>query len=182
MQWAWVRFSQCQCPSRAAAHRNGNRLCHDDMPWSECAVYCQCFRTRNLSVVPQWHGRPGATAPTWTSSTLNDGDVVHVVVSTAGGCTAQSTPIAITVQGQPTVSVSVNPASATICQGQTIVFTATASGAGPSPSFQWYVNNIAVGANSPVFSTLRSRMAMWLPCELPPPAAVRELPPSLLRS
>jgi gliding motility-associated-like protein len=117
----------------------------------------QFIASASAPVTYQWFlngtAVPGATAPTWTSSTLNDGDVVYVVVSTAGGCTAQSTPIAITVQGQPTVSVSVNPPSATICQGQTIVFTATASGAGPSPSFQWYVNNIAVGTNSPVFST-----------------------------
>jgi len=79
----------------------------------------QFIASASAPVTYQWFlngtAVPGATAPTWTSSTLNNGDAVHVVVSTAGGCTAQSTPIAITVQGQPTVSVSVNPASTTIC-------------------------------------------------------------------
>jgi hypothetical protein len=61
----------------------------------------QFIATASAPVTYQWFlngtAVPGATAPTWTSSTLNDGDVVYVVVSTAGGCTAQSTPIAITV-------------------------------------------------------------------------------------
>jgi len=117
----------------------------------------QFIATANATVTYQWYLNgnpiPGATANTYTSSTLSNGDVVYVQVTTPGGCVANSNSIAITVQGQPAVSVSVNPPSATICQGQTIVFTATASGAGPSPSFQWYVNNVAVGTNSPIFSS-----------------------------
>ncbi|MGQ9863460.1 MAG: PKD domain-containing protein [Bacteroidia bacterium] len=117
----------------------------------------QFIATAPAGVSYQWYlnGVPiaGATASTYTTSTLNDGDVVSCVVTTAGGCSATSNSLAITVQGQPTVSVSVNPNPPTICQGQTVVFTATAANAGSSPSYQWYVNNIAVGSNSPIFST-----------------------------
>jgi gliding motility-associated-like protein len=117
----------------------------------------QFIATASAPVTYQWYLNgnpiPGATANTYTSSTLNNGDVVYVQVTTPGGCVANSNSIAITVQGQPTVTVSVNPNPPAVCQGQTIVFTATAANAGPSPSFQWYVNNVAVGTNSPVFSS-----------------------------
>ncbi|MCS7162334.1 MAG: PKD domain-containing protein [Bacteroidia bacterium] len=117
----------------------------------------QFIATASAPVTYQWYRNnapiPGATANTLTTSTLNDGDVIHVQVTTPGGCTANSNPIAITVLGQPTVTVTTTPNPPVICQGQMIVFTATAAGAGPNPTFQWYVNNLAVGANSPVFSS-----------------------------
>jgi hypothetical protein len=53
--------------------------------------------------------------------------------------------------GPPSVSIS-TPA-ATICSGQNITFTATPTNGGSSPSYQWKVNGINTGTNSPVFSS-----------------------------
>ena len=82
-----------------------------------------------------WTNIPGATGSTYTSSTLNNGDVIRCLVTPSGtGCvgTFASNPITITVNPIPTVTIT---ASATaICEGQTVTFTATPTNAGPTPT------------------------------------------------
>ena len=50
-------------------------------------------------------------------------------------------------------SVSISTPAATVCSGQNITFTATPTNGGSSPSYQWKVNGINAGTNSPVFSS-----------------------------
>jgi len=59
----------------------------------------------------------GATGVTYSTNSLNDGDVVHVVATSLAGCSgpsSSSTPISITVQGSPTVTITAS--DTTICE------------------------------------------------------------------
>ena len=96
----------------------------------------------------------GATAATYSSSTLADGDLITVVMSSNASCasptTATSNTIAIRVFANTTASVSItgNPVSP-VCTGTGVTFTATPVNGGASPAFQWKLNgSIIPGATS----------------------------------
>ncbi|HEX5002946.1 MAG TPA: PKD domain-containing protein [Bacteroidia bacterium] len=100
----------------------------------------------------------GAGTNSFSSSTLNNGDVITVILTSSEICvstpTAVSNQIAITVTAPsaPTVSIAVNPAGP-ICAADNVIFTATTTLGGASPSYQWKVNGINTGPNSPTFAT-----------------------------
>ncbi|HEY8689105.1 MAG TPA: SprB repeat-containing protein [Chitinophagaceae bacterium] len=52
----------------------------------------------------------------------------------------------------PSVSVASNAASNTFCTGQNITFTATPTNGGAGPVYQWKLNNVNTGTNSPTYS------------------------------
>ena len=68
--------------------------------------------------------------------------------------TADGLPsVNFTTLGAPLpVSVSIVPSSNPVCQGASVLFTANAVNGGSSPIYQWKVNGISVGTNSPVFN------------------------------
>jgi len=97
----------------------------------------------------------GDDAPTYSNGYLKNNDVVSVVVHTEDACFRQhldtSNYIRMTVNGgKPAVSISVS--SYNICEGAMATFTATPIFGG-TPSYQWQVNGINTGTNSPVFAT-----------------------------
>ena len=97
----------------------------------------------------------GTNSPTFCSTTLSNNDIVGVILTSNAQCVSPSTVTATyTAQVVPIVtpSVSISP-SATICAGQTVNFTATPTNGGSSPSFQWAVNGVITGTNSPNFSS-----------------------------
>jgi len=51
------------------------------------------------------------------------------------------------------VTVSIATPVTSICSGNSVSFTATATNAGTAPSYQWQVNGINTGANSNIFTT-----------------------------
>jgi hypothetical protein len=53
----------------------------------------------------------------------------------------------------PSISIVSNDVDNIICQGTTVLFTATAINGGTAPSYQWKVNGVNTGSNSPTFST-----------------------------
>ena len=89
-----------------------------------------------------------------TSSLLNN-DVVTCQLTSNLTCATPVTSAGITVNvkhklnPQVVVSSSANP----ICPGSTVTFNATVTDGGVSPSFQWKVNGVNAGTNSPVFSS-----------------------------
>ncbi len=101
----------------------------------------------------------GSGGPTFTSSTLANGDRVSVKLTSNSPCS--STPNAsspeLTVnllpEKPPAVTIAANPAGA-VCQGVQIAFTATATNGGPTPLFTWKVNGVQVsGANNSSFAS-----------------------------
>ncbi|MEI6765277.1 MAG: T9SS type A sorting domain-containing protein [Bacteroidota bacterium] len=65
----------------------------------------------------------------------------------------------------PSISIVANPPGA-LCSGMPIAFSATSVNGGTSPSWQWKVNGINVGANTSTYtsSTLSSGDSVW--CEM----------------
>jgi hypothetical protein len=54
------------------------------------------------------------------------------------------------------VSVTISSSNTTVCEGQSVTLNATPVNGGTSPSYQWKVNGISSGTNSPAYSYIPS--------------------------
>ncbi|MES2733640.1 MAG: gliding motility-associated C-terminal domain-containing protein [Bacteroidota bacterium] len=85
----------------------------------------------------------------------------NIVISDGTPCT---TTLKVTLKNQSQVSpsVTISTPSATVCAGTAVTFTAKATNGGNSPVYQWKVNGVNAGTNSPTFtsSTLTSTDAV----------------------
>jgi hypothetical protein len=101
----------------------------------------------------------GTNQATYTTSTLANGDVVTVVLTSDYPCTAgnpaTSNPIATTVIANQPVSVTIASSDAdnTICDGTSVTFTATPTNGGTTPSYQWKLNGNNVGTDQATYTT-----------------------------
>jgi hypothetical protein len=90
-------------------------------------------------------------------NSLQQGDVVSCVLTPNNACqtsaTVTSNNITMTIQPTFTPAVGIATAQGTSCQGSTVSFQANPVNGGPSPSYQWKVNGVNVGTNSPNFSS-----------------------------
>ncbi len=99
----------------------------------------------------------GTSSSTYSNNTLNDGDLVTCILTSNALCltttTANSNTVSISVSGNVNPSVSISSGSGTtVCSGASILFTATPTNAGVSPSYQWKLNGSNVGTDSIVYS------------------------------
>ena len=77
----------------------------------------------------------------------------YTVKGTNGGGTVDMTGSAIIIETPATpVSVSIVEDANNVCEGTTVNYLATPINGGPTPAYQWYVNNILVGSGSPTYS------------------------------
>jgi hypothetical protein len=74
------------------------------------------FRVNTVSV-------QNSATNTFTTSTLAHGDVVDVIVTSAGGCSGTSTGITMTVNANPTPGLTSSDADNIICAGESMTFT-----------------------------------------------------------
>ena len=99
----------------------------------------------------------GSNSTSYTSSTLNNNDVVTCIMVSNLPCVAGSpaTSNAITMSVSPlltpSVSVQTNPGT-TICQGTNVSFTAIPVNGGSSPAYQWKLNGANVGSGGNTYS------------------------------
>ncbi|HNF49201.1 MAG TPA: PKD domain-containing protein, partial [Chitinophagales bacterium] len=107
----------------------------------------------------QWYlnGTPvGTNSSTYSNNALPNNAQVYVKVTSNGICnsglTANSNTITITHTTAAAVSVSIT-GNAPICQGTSLTLTANPTNGGTVPSYQWYINNIAVGTNSSTYTS-----------------------------
>ncbi|MCW3085267.1 MAG: hypothetical protein JWP12_2633 [Bacteroidetes bacterium] len=107
----------------------------------------------------QWqvNGINAGTGATFTSTTLANGDVVTVILTSSDPCasptTATSNAITMTVNSTQVPSVSIVGAPTTVCAGNPVGFAATATNGGTTPSYQWQVNGTNAGTDSPTFTS-----------------------------
>jgi large repetitive protein len=69
-----------------------------------------------------------------------------------GSCFANDS-VLVTVNQATSASVNISASTNNICSGTSVIFTATASGGGSNPVYQWQVNGINAGTNSNTFTT-----------------------------
>jgi gliding motility-associated-like protein len=99
----------------------------------------------------------GTNSPSFTTSTLNNGDIVGVMLSSNANCalpaSVNSNTIAISVNASVVPSVTQTASALSICAGSAVTFTATPTNGGTTPTYQWQVNGVNAGTNSPTFSS-----------------------------
>ncbi|MGZ3904441.1 MAG: PKD domain-containing protein, partial [Bacteroidia bacterium] len=97
----------------------------------------------------------GTGISTYTNNTLNNGDVISVLMTSGAACAFPSGVSAnYTVQTTPKVtpSVTVTPNNPNICMGSAVTFTASPTNGGGAPSYQWMLNGSNTGSNSSNFT------------------------------
>jgi uncharacterized delta-60 repeat protein len=98
----------------------------------------------------------GTNSPTYTTNTLTSGQVVSCMMTsnlaTANPSIAASNLITVKTPVVPVASVTTS-ASNPSCGGESLIFRATLTNDGVSPTYQWKVNGNNVGTNSPTFAT-----------------------------
>lgn len=124
----------------------------------------------------QWYvngKRNGVTTSTFTSSTLNNNDIITCKIFYTGFCgsdSAESNFIQIKVSSTAPASADniiiagTNPG----CAGQRIVFKALVSGGGSAPTYSWRINGTVTGVATDTFasSTLAAGDRVW--CRVTP--------------
>lgn len=100
----------------------------------------------------------GTNSSTFTSNSLTNGSIVQVSMTSNALCaspsTASSNSISMVVTSSVTPSVAItSDLGSIICEGTSVLFTASPVGGGSSPVYSWTINGNAAGTNSNTFST-----------------------------
>jgi gliding motility-associated-like protein len=96
----------------------------------------------------------GTNKPTYSNSTLSNGDVISCIMQSSQACSSPETSnsIVMAVNSNVNASVSITSSSAVICNGTAVTFTATGTNGGATPAYQWLLNGGTVGTNSATYS------------------------------
>ena len=90
----------------------------------------------------------GETASTFSTTTLNDQDVVTAELTSSITCTtgspATSNAITITVSGFVIADVTLAASANPVCAGTSVTYTATPTGGGNAPTYEFFVNAVSV--------------------------------------
>ena len=93
-------------------------------------------------------GAPDAN--TFTSNSLNNSDVVEVILTSSESCAtnnpATSNSISMVVNPNLPVNVAITESVNDVCDGTSVTFNANPTNGGVSPSYDWLVNGSSVGA------------------------------------
>lgn len=99
----------------------------------------------------------GPNSATVTTNTLNNNDVITCIMTSSSSCAtgnpATSNSVTVTVNQPVTPSVSISSPNTTICPGDNVTATAVPTNGGTTPSYQWQINGVNAGPNSPTVST-----------------------------
>lgn len=107
----------------------------------------------NGGVSPTYQWKVGTavvgTGPTYTTTTLANGNAVTCVMTPSGSCatpaTSTSRPITMTVNPSVIDSVNITASATAICAGSIVTFTAHPYNGGANPFYQWKVGTTVVG-------------------------------------
>lgn len=104
-----------------------------------------------------WTGPNGFTStsqnPTINSSSTTMSGIYSLII-TANGCSsvAGTSSISVSPSVTPTNAVAITAGGNPTCISQSVTFTANPTNGGSSPSYQWTVNGVNAGTNSPTFT------------------------------
>lgn len=111
----------------------------------------------------QWtvNGTPivGATGGTFSTATLNNNDLVRVIMTSNSACASPKTVTSDSIKViHQKITADITIAQTTgnnpNCEGKPVIFSANTTNAGKNPTFQWLLNGTpAAGATSPIYST-----------------------------
>jgi gliding motility-associated-like protein len=134
------------------------------------------------SPVYQWQlngANTGTNSATYSNSTLANGDKVTCMLTSSVACAAPanvtSNSITVNVGTPATPSVTIATSANNVCFGTAVTFTATPTGGGTAPAYQWLINGNNAGTNADTFisSTLNTndvvscRLTSNAPCATP---------------
>ncbi len=99
----------------------------------------------------------GATSATYTSTTLVNGDIISLQLTSNVSCATASTVISnavtMSVSSAVTPSVVIAANNTTVCAGTEVSFTATPTNGGTTPTYQWKKNGVNItGATSSTYT------------------------------
>jgi hypothetical protein len=100
----------------------------------------------------------GSNTATYNDNGLNTGDQITLDMTSNADCAsplnASADPVTMIVNLllTPTISISATPSNF-ICEGTPVTFSANISNGGNNPSYQWKINGLNMGTNSPSFTS-----------------------------
>ena len=165
-----VMTSGLQCVTGSTAQSNGQKI--EVTPVMPASVSITADTTSvcsgtavNFTATPvnggtpsyQWYVNGSAAGSDTNVFTYNpaNGDAVKVSMSSSLACTsnnpAESNIVSMQVTPILNASVSIAANNNTVCSGSQVTLTATPINGG-TPTYQWFVNGIAGGTNSDVFT------------------------------
>ncbi|MEI8047691.1 MAG: gliding motility-associated C-terminal domain-containing protein [Bacteroidota bacterium] len=115
----------------------------------------------NGGTTPSYQWKVNGTDVGANSSSYSDipsnYDVITCVLTSSISLCATGTPaisniLAMTVNPNLPVSVSIGSSANPVCSGTTVIYTATPTNGGTTPAYQWKVNGTNTGINSPGYS------------------------------
>jgi hypothetical protein len=123
-------------------------------------TFSSFYENEGFTPTFEWYinGLPAnVNSPVFTTSTLADGDVVTCQLTSSISCLSVNNILSnsITMNVDPVLNpnITINQSANQICLGDNIDFTSVVTGAGPSPQYNWFLNNELVSTNSPDFSS-----------------------------
>jgi gliding motility-associated-like protein len=112
----------------------------------------------------------GGNSPSYSDNTLNNNDQISCMLTSNSTCvtTTQAVSNSFVMFVNPILlaTITIQPSPLDICAGSIVNFTSVVSDAGPSPSYQWMKNGIAVGSNGPVYADIALNNGDLISCTL----------------
>lgn len=101
----------------------------------------------------------GATGVNFLTSTLQNNDLVRVIMTSNSACASPKTVISDSVVVKhekitADITIALTSGKNPACEGKPVIFSANTVNAGKNPTFQWLVNGIQMaGATTPIYNT-----------------------------
>jgi gliding motility-associated-like protein len=151
------------------------------------ATIQKCFTSpqfqwqESLDLGQTWTDIPGAINQNYTFPVVDTGRFYFRLSASQAGnisnpnCRFVSQNIKIGIYNVANPRLNIQASSSSVCQGSPIEFSATSLQSGTSPDYQWYLNQVKVGDNSPKYTSnslsgtdsVYCIMTSSLPCSSP---------------